>query len=213
MAQTWFCCPIFCTSHEYIEGLVQERRNSSALAMELRLSCTNPSTWPSRYGTRSSQLVLNICTNHPSQGRKVMVQTWFCYPIFSTSHEYMTFKIWVKVKSSYMTHLPLVLNTYTAYEKDPSSGRKVMERTQFRLQKDGCMEKVKLVYPPQLCWGEGYNDTIRPGMWGTESISSIHQFHPMFRISKTLLTFTCHIHIWLVSPQLSCQWWMAGFNQ
>ena len=29
----------------YIDGLVQERRNSSALAMELRLSCTNPSIW------------------------------------------------------------------------------------------------------------------------------------------------------------------------
>ena len=29
----------------YIGGLVQERRNSSALAMELRLSCTNPSIW------------------------------------------------------------------------------------------------------------------------------------------------------------------------
>ena len=27
----------------YIDGLVQERRKSSALAMELRLSCTNPS--------------------------------------------------------------------------------------------------------------------------------------------------------------------------
>ena len=27
----------------YIDGLVQERRNSSAIAMELRLSCTNPS--------------------------------------------------------------------------------------------------------------------------------------------------------------------------
>ena len=27
----------------YLDGLVQERRNSSALAMELRLSCTNPS--------------------------------------------------------------------------------------------------------------------------------------------------------------------------
>ena len=27
----------------YIDGLVQERRNSSALAMELRLSCTKPS--------------------------------------------------------------------------------------------------------------------------------------------------------------------------
>ena len=28
---------------QYIDGLVQERCNSSALAMELRLSCTNPS--------------------------------------------------------------------------------------------------------------------------------------------------------------------------
>ena len=27
----------------YIDGVVQERRNSTALAMELRLSCTNPS--------------------------------------------------------------------------------------------------------------------------------------------------------------------------
>ena len=27
----------------YIDGLVKERRNSSAFAMELRLSCTNPS--------------------------------------------------------------------------------------------------------------------------------------------------------------------------
>ena len=27
---------------QQIDGLVQERRNSSALAMELRLSCTNP---------------------------------------------------------------------------------------------------------------------------------------------------------------------------
>ena len=29
----------------YIDGLVQKRRNSSALAMELRLSCTIPSIW------------------------------------------------------------------------------------------------------------------------------------------------------------------------
>ena len=28
-----------------IDGLVQERRNSSALAMELRLSCTKPSIY------------------------------------------------------------------------------------------------------------------------------------------------------------------------
>ena len=31
--------------HQYIDGLAQERRNSSALAMELRLSCTKPSIW------------------------------------------------------------------------------------------------------------------------------------------------------------------------
>ena len=34
---------------EYIDGLMQERRNSSALAMELRLSCTNPWIWTCVY--------------------------------------------------------------------------------------------------------------------------------------------------------------------
>ena len=32
-------------THKEIDGLVQERRNSSALAKELRLSCINPSIW------------------------------------------------------------------------------------------------------------------------------------------------------------------------
>ena len=32
------------TAH-YIDELLQERRNSNALAMELRLSCTNPSIY------------------------------------------------------------------------------------------------------------------------------------------------------------------------
>ena len=31
--------------HRHIDGLVQERRNSIAYALELRLSCTNPSIW------------------------------------------------------------------------------------------------------------------------------------------------------------------------
>ena len=31
--------------HNSFDGLMQERRNSSALAMELRLSCTNTSVW------------------------------------------------------------------------------------------------------------------------------------------------------------------------
>ena len=33
---------------QHIDGLVQERRNSSALAMELCLSCINPSIWHRR---------------------------------------------------------------------------------------------------------------------------------------------------------------------
>ena len=33
------------THKEYIDVLVHERRKSSALAMELRLSCTKPSIW------------------------------------------------------------------------------------------------------------------------------------------------------------------------
>ena len=33
---------VCCNEHQ-IDGLVQERHHSSALAMELRLSCTNPS--------------------------------------------------------------------------------------------------------------------------------------------------------------------------
>ena len=35
----------------HIDGLVQGRRSSSALAMELRLSCTNPSIWGARKHT------------------------------------------------------------------------------------------------------------------------------------------------------------------
>ena len=44
-------CLIMMKSHEgafhlFVQvGLVQERHNSSVLAMELRLSCTNPPTW------------------------------------------------------------------------------------------------------------------------------------------------------------------------
>ena len=37
-----------------IDGLVQERRNSSALAMELRLSCTNPQGWGQLHNINSN---------------------------------------------------------------------------------------------------------------------------------------------------------------
>ena len=47
------CCVVFKTiwlkvrllRRSHFDGLVQERRNSSALAMELCLSCTNPSNF------------------------------------------------------------------------------------------------------------------------------------------------------------------------
>ena len=36
------------TNSDYIYGVVQERHNSSALAVELRLSCTNPSIYAAK---------------------------------------------------------------------------------------------------------------------------------------------------------------------
>ena len=51
----WFGPRIFHIVH--IDGLVQERRNSSALAMELWLSCNNPST--SILNSNSPKLVTN----------------------------------------------------------------------------------------------------------------------------------------------------------
>ena len=52
LAQWWPCLSgIYIYMYGlYIGALVQERRNSSALAMGLRLSCTNPSIW---YNIRS----------------------------------------------------------------------------------------------------------------------------------------------------------------
>ena len=46
----WINEPSDVNTLRHVDGLVQERRNSSALVMELRLSCTNPSMyiwcWP-----------------------------------------------------------------------------------------------------------------------------------------------------------------------
>ena len=43
-------------SSQYIDGLVQERRYSSALAMELRHSCTEPSIYHMTYSVPSYYL-------------------------------------------------------------------------------------------------------------------------------------------------------------
>ena len=47
----------------HIDGLVRERRNSSALALELRLSCTNLGTWE-----------LKLISGHRTSGRITSVQ-------------------------------------------------------------------------------------------------------------------------------------------
>ena len=53
-----------------IDGLVQERRNSSALAMELRLSCTNQSIWY-LYHFNSSDQNSNAIVNN--------ISTWWAF--------------------------------------------------------------------------------------------------------------------------------------
>ena len=45
----------------YVDELVQERRNSSANALELRLPCTNPSMWLCMFGVSSIMCVVGIC--------------------------------------------------------------------------------------------------------------------------------------------------------
>ena len=48
MSKTELACARQCIMNLYIDGLVQERRNLSMLAMELRVSCTNyryPEAW------------------------------------------------------------------------------------------------------------------------------------------------------------------------
>ena len=50
----------------HIDGLVQERRNSNALAMELRRPCINPLKWPSiEQGSPNSPLSVIYSTPHP----------------------------------------------------------------------------------------------------------------------------------------------------
>ena len=46
----------YCTSTEQIDGLMQERRNSIADALELRLFCTNPSKCEHQYMGREREI-------------------------------------------------------------------------------------------------------------------------------------------------------------
>ena len=69
------------TGREHINGLVQERRNSSALAMELRLSCTNP--WMSCVFL--ALMVLRLSCTNPSMSYVFLALTHRCGANMSTS--------------------------------------------------------------------------------------------------------------------------------
>ena len=56
MSTIFVSCCYYCAWNEQTDGLVQEKRISSALAMELRLSCTNPSKW---------EFYVEICRSSP----------------------------------------------------------------------------------------------------------------------------------------------------
>ena len=71
-------------SFPYIDGLVQERRNSSALAMQWRLSCTNPSIWQHMFlewPHSVAYLILHISTTNHVNG---MDNIWCWYEITYT---------------------------------------------------------------------------------------------------------------------------------
>ena len=88
--QQWWCwlvevCLTYCLSLQYIDGFVQERRNSSALALELRLSCTNPSIWGYNWSAGPVQFrwlkgyIYSSCYYRHQIGS---INLTHCYPIF-----------------------------------------------------------------------------------------------------------------------------------
>ena len=60
-----------------IDGLVQERRNSSALAMELRLSCTNPAD--------GNETALSLLSYHCYNGNSYICKMALAHSLFVLS--------------------------------------------------------------------------------------------------------------------------------
>ena len=117
LIQSYWCVDGICRLHFIvpdnmvnwpdIDGLVQERHNSSALAMELCLSCTNPSIWHittqyddtlsvmSLFATDCNHHLLSTLLNpHYCQGSSVikLVTVIFCYV---SAISYLTIQIFL----------------------------------------------------------------------------------------------------------------------
>ena len=58
--QCWWISPVYNQNHQYLDGLVQERCNSNANALELHLFCTNPSIWETLNLTRHLSFIQTI---------------------------------------------------------------------------------------------------------------------------------------------------------
>ena len=59
-------------SQSYADGLLQERRNSIALAMELRLSCTNP-----LIQQEPRRKIIELQTGIPELDPRQLLFNWF----------------------------------------------------------------------------------------------------------------------------------------
>ena len=73
-----------------IDRLVQERRNSSALAMQLRHSCTNPSRWQRQSGDFSMNMHTNLAVHSivwSAGWRGLFLQVAVLLSSFSRSHK------------------------------------------------------------------------------------------------------------------------------
>ena len=64
---------------EHIDGLVQERRNSIALALELLLFCSNPSKW-----------YINLNPSHHETYELLPDQGWIWFDFADFKHEYIS---------------------------------------------------------------------------------------------------------------------------
>ena len=91
----------------YINGLVQERRNSNVLAMKLRLSCTNPSIrngyfpgwsfWLSRYWSDIATMLTDERTKDISLIYDHVLQRYFFMNLMINAIIYMYIYIYIHI--------------------------------------------------------------------------------------------------------------------
>ena len=119
----------------YFDGLVQERRNTSALALELRLSCANPSIWSRMYSRKSCLPLVAIFGEGAKHGDKsvsmatVIIQElevpWSLWRLESTGRAWMDWNgvprdcqgFWLNDTCSYLLHGILELSPWNGSRK------------------------------------------------------------------------------------------------